>query len=124
MAKKADAPPYYTVQEFCDNANWSEATKKNYKYALLHYSRFLFPAKDTDKKHPDAAIAALNDHVRKKSDPVKDIGAYANFMKGRPPKTVSLYLTAVRSFYGLNGHVFNKQEMKRVIPKTGDAETK
>ncbi len=124
MAKKADTLTYYTVQEFCDNANWSEATKKNYKYALLHYARFLFKDTDPNKTNPDAALAALSSHVRKKTDPTKDIGAYANFMKGKPPKTVGLYLTAVRSFYGLNHHTFNKQEMKRIVPKTGDAETR
>jgi integrase len=121
MVKRA--PTYYTVQEFCDNANWSDATKKNYRYALLHYARFLFPEKDPTKKNPELTLAALNQHVRKKTEPAKDIGAYANSMKGKPPKTIGLYLIAVRSFYGLNGHVFNKQEMKRIIPKTGDAVT-
>jgi integrase len=110
---------FYTVQEFCNNANWAVATQKNYKYALLHYSRFLFP----DKKDPESALSALSDHVRKKTDPAKDIGNYASFMKGKPPKTVGLYLTAVRSYYGLNGHTFNKQEMKRIVPRTGEAET-
>jgi len=118
MAKNASTR--YTVQEFCNNANWSDATKKNYKYALLNYARFLFP----DKKDPDAALSALNQHVCKTINPAKDIGNYATFMKGKPPKTVGLYLTAVRSFYGLNGHVFNKQELKRIVPKAGDAETK
>jgi integrase len=118
MAKTATT--HYTVQEFCNNANWSDATKKNYHYALLNYARFLFPY----EKKPDKALAALSKHVRKKTDPAKDIGNYATFMKGKPPKTVGLYLTAVRSYYGLNGHTFNKQELKRIIPKTGDAETK
>jgi integrase len=122
VAKKTQT--YYTVEEFCNNVNWSEATKKNYKYALLNYARFLFPDLDSNRHHPEAALAALNKRVRYKADPAKDISAYANFMKGKPPKTIGLYLTAVRSFYGLNGHVFNKQELKRIIPKTGDAETK
>jgi integrase len=117
MAKKALT--YYTVQEFCNNANWSVATQKNYKYALLHYARFLFPK----KTKPDDALEALSLHVQNGNDPAKDIAAYANYMKGKPPKTVGLYLTAVRSYYGLNHHVFNKQEMKRIVPKTGDAET-
>ena len=112
MAKKT-----YTVKEFCDNSDWSEATQKNYYYALLNYARFLFP----DNKDP---ITDLNKRARSKLDPAKDISKYVNHMAGRPPKTVSLYTTAVRSFYGINGHVFNKQEMKRIVPKTGEAETK
>ena len=75
MAKKADARTYYTVQEFCDNANWAEATKKNYKYALLHYARFLFKDADPNKTTPNTALAALSSHVRKKTDPTMDIGA-------------------------------------------------
>jgi integrase len=105
------------VKEFCNNANWSDATQKNYKYALLNYARFLFP----DSKEP---LKELDKRVRSKIDPAKNIAAYAVHMKGKPPKTVGLYMTAVRSFYGINGHVFNKHEMKRIIPKTGDAETK
>jgi integrase len=118
MSKKTQT--YYTVQEFCNNSNWSDATKKNYYYALLHYARFLFP----DEKGPEASLASLNKRVLSKTDPAKDIALYAVHLKGRPPKTVGLYLTAVRSFYGLNNHIFNKYEMKRIVPKTGDAETK
>lgn len=114
----ANKQTYYTVQEFCNNPNWSDATKKNYKYALLNYARFLSGQDD-----PGKALAALDKRVRSKSDPAKDITSYVNHMKDSPPKTRGLYLTAVRSYYGINGHVFNKQEMKRIVPRTGDAET-
>ena len=105
MAKSVTS--YYTVSEFCENPNWSKATQKNYYYAILHYARYLFPDKDPEKKNPNGVIDELNRHVRKTQNPAKDIGRYANYMKGKPPKTVGLYLTAIRSFYGLNGHVFN-----------------
>ena len=82
---------FYTVQEFCNNANWAVATQKNYKYALLHYSRFLFP----HKKDPESALSALSDHVRKKTDPAKDIKPI------KPPLTAPVTFRELLPWIGL-----------------------
>jgi integrase len=118
MAKKGQT--FYSVQEFCNNSNWSKATQKNYYYALLHYGRFLYP----NEQDPQRVLDLLSDRVKKKFEPAKDISNYVAHLGGKPPKTIGLYLTTVRSFYGLNGHLFNKQELKRIVPKNGDAETR
>jgi hypothetical protein len=79
-AKKTQT--YYTVEEFCNNVNWSAATRRITRGALLHYARFLFP----DIKGQEEVLASLSQHVHKKTDPAKDIGNYATFMKGKPPE--------------------------------------
>ena len=101
-----------------------KSTQKTYKSALTHFFNSIYP--DTkpskkgkrSKKEVEIAQKKLEDKSEKyfstKRDIKKDITDFQTSMNGKPPKTIGLYITAVRSFLIENEIEFPERFWRRV----------
>jgi integrase len=117
----------YDVDKFI-RLKKTDNTRDGYRVALADFARFKFADKIRDldpSEQREKAITLLNAYILKKDlDPVADIQDYIEGRKGKARSTTNTYCFAVRQFYMINGHQFNKQELAAVKPKSVIAETK
>jgi integrase len=117
----------YDVDKFI-RLKKTDNTREGYRVALADFARYKFADKIREldpSEQREKAIALLNAYILKKDvDPVADIRGYIESRNGKARSTTNVYSFAVRQFYIINGHQFNKQELAAVKPKTVTAETR
>lgn len=118
----------YDIEKFVQLKN-TDNTIGLYRTALIDFARFLFDKEIrsiTDATvRTTEAIELLNEHMKDPDiDPVSDIRKYINNRKGKARSTTRTYTTVIRQFYRINGHSWNDDEKRSIMPKSVIAETK
>ncbi|MCW4041885.1 MAG: tyrosine-type recombinase/integrase [Candidatus Bathyarchaeota archaeon] len=82
------------------NLYTSDSTVKTYKYALYNFFTFIYPdVKDTSQSQRVTVMDQLSDrYITEERDYEADIQGYLKNISPKPPKTVKLYLAAVKNF--------------------------
>ena len=101
-----------------------KSTKKTYKSALTHFFNFIYPDNEPKLKGKQSKIDTeitfqklcnkVDTYFSEKRDIKTDITDFQTSMNGKPPKTIGLYITAVRSFLIENEIEFPERFWKRV----------